>query len=79
MTSDARDWAYLAAGDAGLAITEIAGGLRGESDFVLHEYLKQALSKLRRAETHLVRATVATEDARPESAPSSPKATTPEE
>ncbi|KKK75988.1 hypothetical protein LCGC14_2868230, partial [marine sediment metagenome] len=43
MTSDARDWAYLAAGDAGLAITEITGGLRGESDFVLHEYLKQAL------------------------------------
>ncbi len=69
MNGDARDWACLAANEAGLAITEIVEGLRRDGDFLLHEHLKHALSKFRRAEEHLVRATVATEDARPESAP----------
>ena len=69
MNGDARDWACLAASEVGAAITEIVESLRRDSDFMLHQHLKQALSKLRRAEEHLVRATVATEDARPESAP----------
>lgn len=70
MNSDARDWACLAASEVGAAITEIVDSLQHDSDFLLHEYLKQAQSKLRRAETHLVRAIIATEDARPENAPS---------
>ena len=71
MNGDARDWAALSVNEVMAAVFEVVEGLRRDSDFLLHEHLNQALSRLRRAETHLVRATVATEDARPESAPSS--------